>query len=287
MKTSLVGAVLSNTLLIVGVGFFLGGIDRNEQYFNPLATSSAFNELALSIAALIIPTAIRKFARTDTETIAEITAKVSRAEAVLLLLSYSCYILYSYKSHARLFREPHQKSQKRVPRIVVTEDAGAAEMNTAPAEMNEGNPLLESTETARSSTSFELLVLILIIDTVLLGFCTTFAVDSIDGLTQKTMLTQDFVGLILLPLLSCNLHAIKLARDDEMTQSFAISVSSSMQLLLCILPLAVIIAWIRRDPSMNFLLDLFHVNSLAVSVMILRYLTDHGKSNWYGSSASH
>lgn len=48
----------------------------------------------------------------------------------------------------------------------------------------------------------------LIIVTVLLGFNTTFSVDNIDGLTQRIVLTQNFVHLVLLPLLGCNPHSV-------------------------------------------------------------------------------
>lgn len=63
----------------------------------------------------------------------------------------------------------------------------------------------------------------LIIITVCLGFSTTFAVDSIDRLTLKIVVTQDFIGLILLPLLGCNSHSIILAAEEEMLSSFAIT----------------------------------------------------------------
>ena len=133
-------------------------------------------------------------------------------------------------------------------------------------------PLPKMSQPALAST--------LVIVTVLLGFNTTFAVDSIDGLTQRTVLTQNFIGLVLLPLLGCNPHSVILAVKDEMPTSFAISISSSIQLLLGILPLAVIIGWIRHDDSMVLLFDGFQVVSLAVSILVLKYMTDHGKSTW-------
>ncbi len=280
----MIGAVLSNTLLIVGIGFFLGGMNRLEQNFDPMTTGSSFNELVLSVVALILPTAIKTWTTMDPISI----TKFSRAEAVLMLLSYICYIYYSYRSHSRFFKKPHKRTPFRSPKLRIhTGDAekGIAEVGVEIA-LSTGVPVRQNMDPRRlqrvplPKISSMALAVTLIIDTVLLGFCTTFAVESIDGLTQKTILTQDFVGLILLPLLSCNLHAITLARKDEMPQSFAISISSSIQLLLGILPLAVIIGWIRNDPSMNLLFDQFQVISLAVSVMILRYTTDDGKSNW-------
>lgn len=120
----------------------------------------------------------------------------------------------------------------------------------------------------------------LTIITVFLGFNTTFAVDSIDGLTQRKVLTQSCIGLILLPLLGCNPHAVILAAKDEMPTSFAISISSSIQILLGILLHAVIIGWILQGNEMTLLFDGFQVVSLAVSILVLKYMTT-GSQNWF------
>lgn len=86
METSLVGAVISNTVLMVGLGFFLGGLRHQIQKFNRITTGSMFNELVLSIGALLIPTAMAHFQQMDPPTI----ARFSRAESILLLFSYIC-----------------------------------------------------------------------------------------------------------------------------------------------------------------------------------------------------
>ena len=283
VQTSLVGAVISNSVLLVGVGFLLGGLEWQTQYFDPVSTGSFFNQLTFSVIGLIIPTASSIFGRMSASTI----AKISRAESLILLLSYLSYLLYCYKSHKEIWVETKKKSGKRWKDIVSEGDtiesiASIGAMHSATMVGVDRQPRYEvpeeqGTYPKMSSTS---LVLILVIDTVILGFCTTFAVDSIDGLTQQTVLSQSFVGLILLPILSCNFHAIKLAYEDKMSLSFAITINGSIQLLLGILPLAVIIGWIRKDPAMNLLFNTFQVVSLAISVMVLKIMTQLGSSHW-------
>jgi Ca2+:H+ antiporter len=56
VKTSLIGSMLSNLLLVMGMSFFLGGVNRSEQYFNVTVAQTAASLLALCIASLIIPT---------------------------------------------------------------------------------------------------------------------------------------------------------------------------------------------------------------------------------------
>ena len=56
VKTSLIGSMLSNLLLVLGMAFFAGGFNRVEQYFNITVAQTAASLLALCIASLIIPT---------------------------------------------------------------------------------------------------------------------------------------------------------------------------------------------------------------------------------------
>lgn len=283
VQTSLIGAAISNSVLMVGIGFFFGGINRLEQNFNPTTVGSSLNELALSVAALILPTAMNTFSKPGIDK--QLMAKFSRGEAILLLISYICFCHYCYKTHLIMFNEPHQRAERRRVKVQhgdaekgvarlgasLAASAGGATGENVIVRRSQEIPLPKMSQPALAST--------LIIVTVFLGFNTTFAVDSIDGLTQRTVLTQSFIGLVLLPLLGCNPHSVILAVKDEMPTSFAISISSSIQLLLGILPLAVIIGWVRHDDDMIFLFDGFQVVSLAVSVLILKYMTDDGKSN--------
>ena len=120
------------------------------------------------------------------------------------------------------------------------------------------------------------------VDAAFLGFSTTFVCDSIGNLTQSSFdLSRTFIGLVL-PIVSCNPHAITLARRDQMLQSFAISISGSVQLLLLVLPSTVLVGWILGNPGMTLSFDGFQVMCLFVSIMSLKYVTAGGKSNWYG-----
>lgn len=56
VKTSLIGSILSNLLLVLGMSFFAGGFSRVEQFFNITVAQTASSILALAIASLIIPT---------------------------------------------------------------------------------------------------------------------------------------------------------------------------------------------------------------------------------------
>lgn len=63
VQTSLIGSILSNTLLVMGMSFFVGGINRLEQSFNVTVAQTASSLLFLAVSSLIILPAFDEFAR--------------------------------------------------------------------------------------------------------------------------------------------------------------------------------------------------------------------------------
>lgn len=283
VQTSVVGTVLSNLLLMVGTGIFLGGIDRFEQHFNQDAVGSLLNELTFSIAALLVPMAFQAWADGPQSEITRQIVKLSRAASILLIVSYICYAIYSYKSHASMFTEAHQKAKQwRVTNTGADSESGIARLGLRLAASVSGTTAHTEEPTWLAPVSHNVLVLVGIVDIALLGFSTAFVCDSIDNLNQSSfILSETFIGLILLPIVGCNPHSITLARRDQMLQSFAISISGSVQLLLLVFPFTVLIGWMLGDASMILAFDGFQGGCLLISILTLRCVTAGGKSDCY------
>jgi len=64
VQTSLIGSMLSNLLLVMGMCFFFGGVNRMEQHFNVVVAQTAASLLALAVGSLIIPTAFHRWSTT-------------------------------------------------------------------------------------------------------------------------------------------------------------------------------------------------------------------------------
>jgi Ca2+:H+ antiporter len=56
VQTALIGSILANTLLVLGLAFFLGGLRHGAQQFEARATRMVATLLVLAVAALAIPT---------------------------------------------------------------------------------------------------------------------------------------------------------------------------------------------------------------------------------------
>lgn len=123
VQTSLIGSMLSNLLLVLGMCFFFGGLRRQEQYFNQTVAQTAASLLAVAVASIIIPTAFKLWSEdtsTSTATISSSTAAISRGTAIILLVVYGGYLYFQLKTHNDMFNQESQKvaikpSKKSIP----------------------------------------------------------------------------------------------------------------------------------------------------------------------------
>jgi Ca2+:H+ antiporter len=117
VQTSLIGSILSNLLLVMGMCFFFGGLRRKEQFFNQTVAQTSASLLALAVGSVIIPTCFDQFSNTQSQPI----AALSRGTAVILLVVYAGYLIFQLKTHSDMFNEESQKVAKKPRKGVVQE----------------------------------------------------------------------------------------------------------------------------------------------------------------------
>ncbi|KAF2739021.1 vacuolar calcium ion transporter-like protein /H(+) exchanger [Polyplosphaeria fusca] len=301
VKTSLIGSMLSNLLLVLGMSFFLGGVNRVEQHFNVTVAQTAASLLALCIGSLIIPTVFHQMLVDDQENTAGDDRKrideLSRGTAIILLFVYACYLIFQLKSHVSMYNAPSQKTPKRksskVEEGATSRGIAAIGAGTAAASggtVNASKLVNKSNEEEEDEDDIELPQLTVIgalvtlgISTALVAFCSEFMVESIHGLTDGGRVSTVFVGLILLPIVGNaaeHATAVTVAMKDKMDLSIGVAVGSSMQIALLVLPLAVILGWILNKCGMDLYFDIFQIAVLFVAVLLVNYLIQDGKSHW-------
>ncbi|KAL4863548.1 hypothetical protein BDV12DRAFT_177413 [Aspergillus spectabilis] len=102
VQASLLGSILANLLLILGMAFLLGGLRFQEQIYNSTVTQMSACLLSLAVSSLLLPTAFHASFR-DSDDADRSTLKVSRGTSVVLLLVYVLYIVFQLKSHSYLY----------------------------------------------------------------------------------------------------------------------------------------------------------------------------------------
>ncbi|KAE8353090.1 Sodium/calcium exchanger protein-domain-containing protein [Aspergillus coremiiformis] len=102
VQASLLGSILANLLLILGMAFLLGGLRFQEQIYNSTVTQMSACLLSLSVMSLLLPTAFHA-SWSNNAAADRYTLKVSRGTSVVLLLVYILYIVFQLKSHSYLY----------------------------------------------------------------------------------------------------------------------------------------------------------------------------------------
>ncbi|KAJ5875026.1 Vacuolar calcium ion transporter [Penicillium subrubescens] len=301
VQTSLIGSMLSNLLLVMGMCFFFGGMNRVEQHFNLVVAQTAICLLALAMASVMVPTALYWRSNTDhakttssvttssVTTSSVTTSSVSRGISVLLLIVYPVYLFFQLKSHADLFNEPSKKVAKR-SRKAGEAGVGIAEIGAAMARALGGsqaqhiNVQYTQYEPEQPQLLVEVAIGTLVASTVLVALCAEFMVDSIDALTATGHVSETFVGLILLPIVGNaaeHATAVTVAYKDKMDLAVGVAVGSSIQIALLVLPLIVILGWIIGVDDMTLNFDVVQVTVLFLAFLLVTFAITHGKSNWF------
>ena len=100
VKASIAGAIVTNTLFMLGMAFLLGGLKHHVQEYNRNSARLQAGLLFLATVGLLIPSVLAADAPTAT---AEFTQALSVGLAVLLIVAYGLSMVFSFKTHGELF----------------------------------------------------------------------------------------------------------------------------------------------------------------------------------------
>ena len=243
VQASLIGSILGNLLLVMGLAFVWGGIHHSEQKYSETQVSSNGSLLLLSMIVLVIPTVFHS--SVGGEGGDSRVLDLSHIAAAILLLVYGLFLLFQFRTHVHLFA-------------------------------TDGSHHEEPEMTQRDS------IILLIVATVLVSWMAEILVHSVEYAAEDFGLPHLFIGVILLPLFGNaaeHFTAVTVAGKDKMDLSFAISMGSSTQIAVFIAPLMVIIAWALGVP-LTFEFGILETVSAFLAVLIVNSIAADGKSNW-------
>ncbi len=261
VKASLIGSILGNILLVMGAAMLVGGLtggrSHGVQKFGQTAASAQSTMLLLAVAALIMPgvfalvegirlphpgDAIVNYGST--------LEHLSLAVACVLIFSYAAGLLFSLRTHARLFN-PHEDESS-------TEDRG-------------------DWSTRRS-------VLALAISGALVGVLSEILVGSIEETSHAIGLSEFFIGAIVVAIVGNAAEhwvAVLVAYKNKMSLAVNIAIGSSAQVALFVAPVLVLCSFFIGPEPMPLVFNGLELAALAIAAIIANQVTQEGESTWY------
>jgi len=249
VRASLVGAIIANILLALGIAFFLGGLRNHEQRFNPLATRAYSTMMFVAVISMSVPSAFsRVFAP---QGVVRQEQLLNIGIAIALLIAYGLYLLFSLKTH------PEQFSSVEV-----------------------------AEETVHDEGQWSLPVAIgcLIGASVLAAWISEILVGAAEGTGKALGMSEIFIGIVFLAVIGGAAEsgsAIAMGRKNKMDLSIGIALGSSIQIALFVAPLLVLASYFIAPQPLELSFNRAEIGALGIAVLIGSLVSGDGHSNWY------
>jgi Ca2+:H+ antiporter len=245
VKASIAGAIVTNTLFMLGASFLLGGLKFHVQEYNRVSARVQAGLLFLATIALLIPSAV---AQADSAAGAAFTQKLSVGLAVLLIVAYGLSMLFSLKTHRELFAS-----------------AEHAEAGEAPWPMGLALATLAGV-------------------TVLVALVSEIFVESVQKAAETFGMTPAFVGFIVVALVGAAAEmasSFSAARKNRLDLSVGIALGSASQIALFVAPVLVLISYVLGPTPMDLQFWPGAVVMILIAALTASLVTNSGRSAWF------
>ncbi len=244
VQASIIGSILGNLLLLIGLSIFFGGLKYKEQRFNKMSVGVSSTMLILAVAGLAIPTFYSLTVKSSPQQI----MILSDAIAIVLALIYIAGLFFSLFTHKHLFDASDE--------IVASKD----------------KPLI----TKRTA------IIILLVTVAMVALVSEMLVRTVEHASTTIGLTQTFIGIVIVAIIANIAEkgaAIHFAVENKLDISLEIGLSSAIQIALFVVPVLVLISSIF-DYGFSMIFTAFEMLTVLFAVMIINYLSADGRCNW-------
>jgi Ca2+:H+ antiporter len=245
VKASLIGSIVGNILLLVGLSILFGGLRYKHQRFNNETIAVSSTMLIIVVAGLSIPSAYNFIGPSAAQ---EHIPTLSIAVAIVMALIYIAGLVFSLLTHKDLF------------------DAS--------------DEIKATNEKPTMSKRFAAFILLLTI--IVVAVESELLVRGIEGAAKTIGITQIFIGVVLIAIVTNiaeKATAIHFALENKLDVSIEIGLSSAIQIALFVVPILMLVSQMLHF-GFDLVFSPFEILSVVLAVMIINYLSADGRCNW-------
>lgn len=246
VSASLVGAILFNLLLVLGLCLLLAGLRRHTLELNARAIGIYSSMMFVSVMSLALPSIYRnQFAPTGAAGPEE---SINLGLAVVLLILFGLYLLFMVKTHPDVF----------------------ASVEPAPAHA--------------AKHSFMRSFVTLIVASVGAAIMSEVLVGAVEGTGEALGLSAPFVGIVLLASVGGSAEAasaLSMARKGRIDLALGIAFGSCILIALFISPVLVLASYALGPAPFDLRFSGAGIGLLFLSILIAAVVTAGGSGHWY------
>lgn len=248
VKAALIGSMLANLLLVLGLAFVVGGLKHGVQALDSGRARTTIMLLVLSVAALVLPS-LASYIHTPAE---PHEGTLSIAVSAVLLAMFAL----SLPASIRLGQTDH-------------------------AATRQGSPPIPEHDPPRWPVAVA--VGVLATASIAAAFVSDWFVDALQPAMQTLHISQAFAGLVIVAIAGNaieNVVGIQLAARNQSRYAFAVIINSPLQIALVLAPLLVIASQLFGLGGLTLVFPPMLVASTILAVAVIAFVTFDGQSDW-------
>ena len=246
VKASVAGAIVTNSLFMLGASFLLGGLKYHVQEFNRVGARLQASLLFLATIALLIPSTVGE---PDMAASSAFTQTLSLGLSAMLIIAYGLGMLFSLKTHRELFAS--------------AEHDGGHEEEPWP---------------------MRIALTLLAVITVVVALVSEVFVESVQEAAVAFGMTPAFVGFIVVALVGGAAEmasAFAGARKNRLDLSVGIALGSASQIALFVAPVLVLLSYVIGPTPMDLRFWPGAVVMMLIATLTGSLVTNSGRSTWF------
>jgi len=244
VKASIAGAIVTNTLFMLGASFLIGGLAFHVQEFNRISARLQASLLFLATIALLIPSAVRL---ADAGAAASFTTQLSLGLSCLLMVAYALGMVFSLRTHRELFAASEHEADE-------------------------------------ASWPIPVALTMLAVVTVAVALVSEVFVESVQHAAETLGMTPAFVGFIVVALVGGAAEmasAFSGARKNRLDLSVGIALGSAAQIALFVAPVLVLVSYVIGPSPMDLRFWPGAVVMMLIATLTASLVTTGGRSAWF------
>ncbi|MDR3709370.1 MAG: calcium/proton exchanger [Capsulimonadaceae bacterium] len=246
VRASIIGSIIGNILLVLGVSILAGGMKHKMQYFTQDVAETHSINLILASISLAIPAVFATAFHHPLSSTSDAVEHLSIGVAILVLILYIASLIFSLKTHENLFRS---------------------------GEEEEYEPPAMSKPAA---------ICMLAAAALLISILSEWLVGSVDIAAHGMHVNPTFIGIIIVPIVGNAAEhstAVMMAIKNKLDITLNIAIGSSTQVALFIAPVLVLAGAISHH-QLTYLFGAPELTAVAAAVLIAGFIAGDGKTHW-------
>jgi Ca2+:H+ antiporter len=248
VQFALIGSILANSLLVLGIAFVVGGLKHGTQRFGARPIRSIATLLLLAVASLVIPTLATEPGAPDAGHASELSVAVS----IVLLVVFAGSLVFSIRGDER------------------------------PAPVSAAEAVVEAEGPGHLWPQWLALV-VLAVAAVAAAFVSDWFVGALRPAMASLGMSEAFAGLVVVAIAGNaveNVVGVQAASRNRADLAVSLILNSSLQVAIALTPALVILSMLMGVTALTLVVTPLLAGAVGLSAILTAVIVFDGESNW-------